>query len=238
MVQTSTDGANTKIGGRSESRGSATYRRGCTIWIDRRSSSDFLVTSRGDPVWPACNCDEWRELTTICEAHSIDLRRTRGLPRTTKRLKGVVVGFGTPEVYDSAQLYAHLTRRHFHSAANLEELTNTVPEVVVTTFAHLKADLLHTLYVNAKPRSAPGLICATGPDTLRRQVILRSIFARRQPPDGRFPWTGFFPTLNMGTRAAKTYQLLGAHSATEHVRAALESGSGVLLIATHGDGID
>jgi hypothetical protein len=210
-----------------------------TIFVDRGPNSDILIERRGHPVWPIRDADDWRAVSRLCQLRSIHIQEVKGQPGETKRQKGAVTGLGCAKIQEVARLYAHLTARQFQGATDASVVLDLPRSaVVVTTFEYLNAKLLHALYSDTSARSSAGLICASGVEELRRQVLVRSILARPRLMEETTPWTAIFPTANVGTLAEAHYQIFDASSSPQHVRAALSARSGLLAIATHCDGID
>ena len=161
-----------------------------TIHVDRCPSSDFLIARRGDPVWPIGDAEDWRAVSRLCEFRSIRIREVKGQPGDVRRQKGVVTGIGCARILEIARLYAHLTGRQFREGADVSLVSDlSRSAVVVTTFEYLTASLFQTLYSNARVRSVPGLICASGAEELRCQVLVRSILARPALPEEKAPWS-------------------------------------------------
>ena len=116
---------------------------------------------------------------------------------------------GCAKVQEIARLYAHLTARQFKEAGDASFMGDlSRSSVVVTTFEYLDANLLQALYSNAGALSCPGLICASGVEELRRQVLVRSILARPGLIEEVSPWTAIFPTVKTGTPAGHRLQVL------------------------------
>ena len=210
-----------------------------TIFVDKSPSHDLLIDRRGHPVWPIADADDWRAVSRLCQLRSIHIQEVQGQPGEIKRQKGVVTGLGCAKVQEVARLYAHLTARRYQGATDtsvVRDLSRSA--VVVTTSDYLTANLLHALYSDTSARSSAGLICASGVEQLRRQVLVRSILARKVLTEETAPWTVILPTANVGTPAEARYQVFDASSSPQDVRAALSSRSGLLAIATHCDGVD
>jgi hypothetical protein len=106
----------------------------------------------------------------------------KGQPGEIRRKNGVVAGLGCSKIQEVARLYAHLTARQFQGFADTRDLSKSA--VVVTTTDYLNANLLHALYSETGVRSCPGLICASGVEELKRQVLVRS-HSRSQAAEGR-----------------------------------------------------
>jgi hypothetical protein len=210
-----------------------------TIFVDRRPSSDVLIERRGHPVWPIRGPDDWGAVSRLCQFRSIHIQEVQGQPGELKRRRGIVTGIGCEKIQEVARLYAHLTSRRFNEDGDASFASGlSRSSVIVTTFRHLKADLLHALYSDARALSCPGLICASGVEELRRQVLVRSILARPGLIEEAAPWTAIFPTVKTGTPPGHRLQILDSRSLPERVRAALIARSGLLAIATHSDGVD
>ena len=210
-----------------------------TIFVDRRPCSEVLVERGGHPVWPIRDADDWGAVSRLCQLRSIQVQEVQGQPGELKRRKGIVTGIGCAKIQEIARLYAHLTARQFKEAGGASFMGDlSRSSVVVTTFEHLEANLLQALYSNAGALSCPGLICASGVEELRRQVLVRSILARPGLIEEVSPWTAIFPTVKTGTPAGHRLQVLDSRSSPELIRAALNTRSGLLAIATHSDGID
>ncbi len=210
-----------------------------TIFVDRRPCSEVLVERGGHPVWPIRDADDWSAVSRLCQLRSIQVQEVQGQPGELKRPKGIVTAIGCAKIQEIARLYAHLTARQFKEAGDASFMGDLLrSSVVVTTFEHLDANLLHVLYSKARALSCPGVICASGVEELRRQVLVRSILARPGLIEEVSPWTAIFPTVKSGTPAGRRLQVLDSRSSPELIRAALNTRSGLLAIATHSDGID
>jgi hypothetical protein len=173
-------------------------------------------------------------LTTVFGAALERVTATRGVapPLSTED----VVALG-PDAESAALLHAHLTRRRFRTALNLDALTKEErPSVVVMTPKYLSAELLEWLY-NHSNHSAPGIICGVSGSRLRRQVLVRAAAATLCGPLD-IVQSDIFPTLSIAAIRGPKSEVLGAQASVSERREALGRGAGVLTIMTHSDGVD
>ena len=208
------------------------------ILIDTNPSGDLLTDAQGSPVWPIRDDSEWRAVSRLCQLRSIELRGTTGYPGRASRTWGTVCGIGASAVQEVARLYAHLTRREYRAVELADEDDLSSNTIVVTSFEQLTSELLYKLYSNRKAHSAPGLVCASSVEQLRRQALVRSIFAHHPEIVKSAPWRAVYPTEQIGGHRRGNIQVFGGESSLDDVREAVTTWSGLLALSTHSDGVD
>lgn len=198
---------------------------------------ECLVAADGAPVWPVRSDDDCAALELLTTVFGGRLERVPAGKGVARRLsKEDVVALG-PDADSAALLHAHLTRRRFRTALDLDTLKQTMcPAVVVTTPEHLSIELLEWLYSH-DGRSAPGIICGERGEPLRKQVLVRAAAAALCGPL-KVARSDIFPTLPIGAIRGQGFEVLGSESPASERREALARGAGVLTIMTHSDGVD
>jgi hypothetical protein len=204
--------------------------------VDLKSSGDFLVTPRGNAVWPGSDGD-LKAIERRAALFSVPIDYVTGRIGRTRPKGGLVVGLG-PKAKAAGELFAHLTSRAYAYKPHPGDLVGDVPpDVLVTTWSSMTYSVLNWLY-SGERRSAPGIVCASSPGQLRRQVILSAISSVVAPSDHGLTWTGVSPTRGFETRSIGSLHVLGSAAPAQAVRTAMGGGSGVLAVSSHGDGVD
>lgn len=205
--------------------------------IAEDNTGECLVTAGGTPVWPLRSKKDFAALERLALVFGGRLERVsvrKGVPQ--RLTKEDVVALGR-DANSAAQLYAHLTRRRFQTALNLDTLKHKAfPSVVVTTPEHLSVELLDWLYSHSG-RSAPGIVCGDGGASLRRQVLVRAAAAMLCGPLNAVR-SDIFPTTPIAAIRGPGFELLGSKASASERCQALARGAGVLTIMTHCDGVD
>jgi hypothetical protein len=210
--------------------------------VDFAPASEHLATADGRPVWPVTPGDRAR-FERFCASLSIPTEPTKGHVVSSAAAgqsalrRGTVIGIGN-NAESAARLYAHLTGRF---AAGITS-TNSDAEwnsaaVVVTTPEHLTPALLEVLYGKVGRSFAPGLICAPR-HHLRTHVLHRSaaVLAGTRPLPMKT--VELLPTLPFSLIATDSGILAGGSATPDELVHALRTGSELLAITTHSDGID
>lgn len=215
---------------------------GSVVLVDRNPCAELLVDRRGRPVWPIRNEDDWQAVSLLCRLRALEIRQVTGRPGSampaTAQSSGVVRAIGDPAVHEVARLYAHLTGRGYLAVDPADADLLPSAAVVVTTFEYLTSNLLHSLYSRPSGHAVPGLVCASNPGQLRRQALVRSLLARPLMVEEEAPWRALFPTEPIGTHRRGDFLVFGGSSSLDEVRDALATRSGLLVVATHSDGVD
>jgi hypothetical protein len=205
--------------------------------IAENCDGEFLVSPDGAPVWPLHGEHDsaaLERLTTVFGGRLERVPAGRGIAQPLSKEDVVALG---PDADSAAKLYAHLTRRRFRTALDLDALTRTKrPSVVVTTAEYMTAELLEWLY-GRSGRSAPGIICGDRGAPLRRQVLLRAAAATLCGPL-KVVRSDIFPTVPVAAIRQPGSEMLGSKAPASERRQALARGAGVLAIMTHSDGVD
>ena len=209
-----------------------------TLPIVRAGAEDLLTSLDGRPAWPIRTADELHALTQLAEVLGAGLREVRAHSGRADAGPETVVALGQ-DVEQVAQLYAHLTQRCLRVAADAAELIDGgLPAVVITTPRFLSSELLDTLYPSQSETTVPGIICASAPAMLRRQVLLRSaaaalVGAAETMRIDVLPFLASIDSLD-----APYLKVVGGKATPDVVRSALGQGGGVLTVTTKADGID
>jgi len=205
--------------------------------IDLKPGGDFLVTSQGNPVWPAGLDSDRSAIERRAALFSVPTDHVTGRVGRTRPRNGLVVGLGL-EAKAAGELYAHLTSRTYQHKSRSEEIFDDAPpDILVTTWPNITSSVLQWLY-SGERRSAPGIVCAGNPEELRRQVLLAAISSTASPSDHGPAWTGVSPTSECGVGSTGLLQILGKAAPASVVRAAMGAGAGVLAVSSHSDGVD
>lgn len=207
-----------------------------TLLIDKSPKGTFILTSERQPVWPAQTNDEWQVLVQIAEVFAAQVEQVQGHLGYTESGTEVVVGLGE-DVEEAARLYAHLTLRQFRVVASLKDLTDgALPAVIVTTLPWLSDELMEFLYLT-EADFAPGIICASTPEALRQQVLIRSA-ATVLSGSVEIPQVDIFPILALERFTQPNREVFGGKAESFDLQLAMGCGAGVLTIMTHSDGVD
>lgn len=205
--------------------------------VDRNPASDFLITAQGQAVRPVHTREEFESLSRTATLFASHLEEVRGHPAPAASQAEEVVALG-PMVADAGRLYAHLTMRAFRMVEDLRSLRRGPrPAVVVTTPPSLTSGLLEFLYADALDGPAPGIICASGPQALRKQVLIRSAAASLCGPVAH-PWVDVYPLVELDSLTFRDRRIYGGKASESDIPDALSKGAGVLTMITHSDGID
>ena len=202
------------------------------------SDQEVLVSSDGEPVWPVRTADELTALTELAQVFGAGLREVQATPGFTITGSELVIALGECNV-GAARLYAHLTKRRLRVVTDLFELGHgEVPSIVVSAPERLTSEMLDRLYGHENEASAPGLVLATTPESLRRQVLLRAaaiVFRGVVNTTRRdiIPLADSIDELDV-----LDLKILGGGAAPSALRSAMQDNAGVLSITTVSDGID
>jgi hypothetical protein len=205
--------------------------------IDLKPSGDFLVLPTGEAVLPAGLDSDLKAIERRATLFSLPIDHVTGRVGRTRPKGGLVVGLGI-EAEAAGELCAHLTSMSYEYRLRPEDAIDDVtPDILVTTWSSITYSVLDWLY-STKRRAAPGIICAGNPSELRRHVILAAVSSGLSPPDHGLTWTGVSPTCEFDTHSRGSLRIFGKAASAQAVRAAMGAGAGVLVVNSHGDGVD
>ena len=201
------------------------------------SPKDFLVTSAGEPVWPARGEaeDALRAIAATFGASLAETDTTQG--EVAYGGAEIVLGVGEENAHN-ARLYAHLTRRRARIVANLDEsaeLDGVV--VVVCQWSQLGFAALDWIHSRTTTHNAVGLIVGHSSGSMRNQLLTRAAAAclpGTTDMDASMicaDWSGTEEFIG-------SIHLLGAHAGAAALVSALSRGMSVISVNGHGDGLD
>lgn len=198
-----------------------------------------LIRNEHGAVWPlrsASDEDALRKLAHLFGSN-IEIGNCCEAQRDLRSTSKAVVSLGK-ESSLAAQLYAHLTDRRLVIAADLDAVL-AIPDVgvVVCTFPRVSDDLLEYLREPRSGDSVPGLICGSNEEDLYRQALLRSaaLFLHAGASDANV----VVVTASVQKRWSETdWTVYGTDSQPETTRRGLAAGAAMVVLDTHGDGID
>lgn len=142
-----------------------------------RSTCAHLISESGEPVWPIERHADEGALRKIARLFGCTIRVTEAAPGAVVPNDETVLALGG-RLAGSAQLYAHLTRRHWQvidTIAELREVTNA--HVLLCTWNQLTFDLLAHIHAYGSRSHPIGLVVADSATSMRRQVLIHSAAA-------------------------------------------------------------
>ncbi|CCE98564.1 hypothetical protein SFHH103_04074 (plasmid) [Sinorhizobium fredii HH103] len=209
------------------------------LQIDVEPCADLLMWG-GQPVWPVYDRKQRRVLRDYCRLVGRPIVEVTGQPCLfAPRKQGLVIGVGKG-ASRAGELFAHLTGRSFISIATLRDLgvRSKETEVILGLSEVLDVDWLERIYGNLQWQRAPGIIAARNEMALVLQALLRSAAAHLDGETSRAA-TQIFPTFDTrGDIEGPSTAIFGKSAPPEAIINAVESGSDLLTLLTHSDGVD
>lgn len=143
----------------------------------------LIGSNSGEPVWPLCEAGEWRSVEQLCQLFrsdviELDQSQIRAFDRPLppgSRHGGVAVYSGATNLDDLGLLYAHLTDRSFlgpcHTA---NDVVKRGADIFIILYHDLSLQFVERLSLLQQARAPVGILCASTPTSLRRQILLRA----------------------------------------------------------------
>jgi len=138
---------------------------------------------------------------------------------------------------DHGEFYAHKTSRKLVVVDDIVDIPKIYKlKAVVLPWHLISSRLLYDLYSRSIEIPPPGILAAVTPDRLN--TLLEKISNKNVVSEKKTLRVDLCPNLPIGCHTFNNRVLMGNKAKTNEVRDAISSGSGLLVVTTHSDGID